>query len=393
MKKTIVRALLGVLAVSGEAAAQTEGRFHTGLLSWTPTLNLRDAGIDSNVYDEPIDPKRDTSAVFSPQVEGILRLTAADVRFGGSLDFVHFQRYTSERAVNSRGNVRMDLRGWRIRPFARGSFVDARERVNSELDVRARRADREAGGGVEIQVTPRAAVEVGGSFTQSTFRQGQMFRGVDLANRLNRESVGGNARLLYEVTPLTQFVVEGAASRDQFTLSPEYDANNARASAGVEFQPDALLKGKATVGFHRIEPVGALAFGFEGVHAAVDLGYVLLQRTRFDVRVARDTSYSFEAQPYFLQTIYGGQILHTLQERFDVFGLASWETLDYPGIPERRVEADTLEVTRYGGGVVVRPAVRLRITITYELTDRQARVSADRSYDRRRVYTNVTYGF
>ena len=393
MNRTCAFTLVAVVAMSGGAAAQTDSRFHTGVLNWTPTLSLREAGIDSNVFDEALDPKRDGSAILSPQVTGNLQLTAAEVRFEGGADFVYFHRYAAERSVNSRANVRMDLRGWRVRPFIGGSFLNARERVNSEIDVRARRGDREVATGLGIQLTARAALQVGGSFTQSTFRQGQIFHTVDLARRMNRESVAGNTRLLYELTPLTRLVVEGAASRDRFTLSPEYDADNLRGTAGVEFQPDALLKGRATIGFHRIEPIGALAFGFQGVTAQVQLGDILLQRTRFDVRIGRDTSYSVGPQPYFLRTIYGGEVLHTLLQRVDVFGLASWETLDYAAIPERFLTAHTLHVMRYGGGVAVRAAERVRVTITYDYTERDAPLAPERNYDRQRLYTTITYGF
>jgi len=393
MNRSLVVAVFALLALVADAGAQTDGRFRTGVVTWTPTLTLRDAGIDSNVYDEPIDPKEDRSAVFSPRIEGVAGLTAADVQFSGNVDFVYFQRYASERSVNHRGSVRVNLRGSRLRPFAAGSFLNSRERVNSEIDVRARRSDREASAGVAVQVTPRGVVEVGGTFNQSTFRQGEVFRGVDLAQRLNRESVAGDLRFLYELTSLTRLVFGATASRDHFTLSPAYDADNLRATAGVEFQPYALLKGRATVGYHQIKPRGDLGFGFDGVSASVELGYVLLQRTRFDVRVARDASYSFEAQPYFLQTLYGVEILHALFERLDVFASAAWETLDYPGIPERLLAANTLDVTRYGGGIAVRAAERIRVTLNYDIAERTGQLIPDRRYERRRLYTTITYGF
>lgn len=391
MKRTVL--LLLTLAVTpGVAAAQSDGRFHSGVLSWTPTITLRDAGVDTNVYDEASNPRRDHSAVFSPQVEGVLRFANADVRLGGSADFVYFRRFTSERSINGRGNGRIDFRLTRIKPFVGGGFVDARERVNSEIDVRARRTDRVLTAGAAIELTSRGALEVAGSFDSSAIRQGEMFRGVDLARRLNRESTAGSLKFKYAVTPLTRVIVEGSASRDRFTQSPEYDADNVGGRVGFEFEPDAVIKGRATVGFHRIEPVGSLAFAFEGVTAAVELGYVLLGRTRFDARIARDTSSSFEAQPYFLQTIYGGEILHNLVGPVDVIGRGSWETLDYPGIPERFLPEDQLKVTRYGGGVAIRPGERVRLTLNYEVIDRAAQ-QTDRTYDRRRLYTAVTYGF
>jgi hypothetical protein len=392
MKRTVLL-LLALAAMPGVAVAQNEGgRFHSGPFSWTPTITLRDAGVDSNVYDEASNPRRDQSATFSPQVEGVLKFAGADVRLGGSADFVYFQRYTSERSVNGRGNARIDFKLTRIKPFVAGGYVDARERVNSEIDVRARRTDRVLTAGAAIELTPRGALEIAGSFDATAIRQGEMFLGVNLANRLNRESTGGSLKFKYELTPLTRLVLEGSGSRDRFTLSPDYDADNLRGGIGFEFEPDAVIKGRATFGFHRIEPVGSLAFGFEGFTAAVELGYVLLGRTRFDARVARDTSSSFEAQPYFLQTIYGGEVLHNLVGPLDLIARGSWETLDYPGIPERFLPEDQLKVTRYGGGLAIRPGDRVRLTLNYEIIDRAAQ-QTDRTYDRRRLYTTLTYGF
>lgn len=392
MTRTLTLTLAGVLALSGGAAAQ-EPRFRSGAVSWTPTLTLRDAGTDSNVYDEARDPKSDASAVLAPNVEGLIDLAAADVRFTAGADFVYFQRYTAERSVNTRGSVRADVRGWRFKPFGRASFLDSRERVNSEIDVRARRADRAFGAGLGIQITPRGTLEVGGSFGTSSFRQGEFFRGVDLARRLNRESTGATLRFLYELTPLTRVVTEWSASRDRFTLSPAYDGDNLNGRVGVEFEPDALLKGRATIGFHRLEPLGELGLGFDGLTAGVELGYVLLQRTRFDIRASRDTSYSYEAQPYFLQTVYGGQVVHALVDWLDVIGQVSRETMDYPGIPERLIPTDTMNVRRYGGGAAIRPASRVRMALTYEYTERVSLLVPDRQYDRRRLYTTITYGF
>lgn len=392
MKRTLALMLLLLLVAAARASAQAEGRFHSGPLTWTPTLTLREAGFDSNVYDEPTNPKHDNSAVFSPQAEGALAFAHMDVRFGGSADYVYFQRYTRERSLNGRANARIDFNLSRITPYIGGGFVNARERVSSEIDVRARRTDHAASAGVGIALTPRGVLELDATFNATSIREGETFRGVNLAGRLNRESTGLQARVKYEVTPLTRFFVEGGASRDRFTLSPGYDADNLSGRAGFEFEPDAVLKGKATVGFHRIEPIGPLAFPFEGVTAAVELGYVLLGRTRFDTRIARDTSYSFEEQPYSLQTIYGGEILHNVFGPLDVIGRASWETLDYPGIPERNLPEDTLEITRYGGGLAIRPGTRVRLTLNYEVIDRVARL-VERTYGRRRLYTTVTYGF
>jgi hypothetical protein len=147
------------------------------------------------------------------------------------------------------------------------------------------------------------------------------------------------------------------------------------------------------VGYHGIRPQGALALGYDGLTAAVEVGYVLLGRTRLDARVLRETTQSIEAQPYYLGTTYGGEILHNLVGPIDVIGRASRELLEYPGIPERQIENDTLHLTRYGGGLAIRAADRLRFTINYEFATRRGVNVPLRNYDRTRAYTTITYGF
>jgi len=393
MNRTLTFAFLTFALFARVAAAQTEGRFQTGNVSWTPLLTLRDAGVDTNVYDEAADPKRDNLAIFSPQVDGTMTLGLGDVKFGGGADFVYFHRYTSERSINGRGTARLDLRFMRLKPFVSGGFLDSRDRLNSEIDSRSRRHDREAGAGLGLQVTSRATLEAAGRFKTSRYDEGETFLGIDLAQRLNRKTASASLGLRYEVTPLTQLVFEGAASQDRFTLSPSYDVDNLRFQAGVEFQPDAIISGRASFGIHRMEPRGVLAEGFNGATASVNISYVLLGRTRFNVQVARDTNFSVGEQPYFLQTIYGGDVLHNLAGPIDVIARASHETLDYPGIVDRGLAAYATRVRVYGGALAIRMGERSRITFNYETTDRLATQIPSIGYDRQRVYTTITYGF
>jgi hypothetical protein len=385
--------LLALLLVVLPRPAAAQARFHTGNFSWTPMVTLREAGLDTNVYDEAADPKRDNLAVVAPQVDGTLQLASATLVVGGAAEFVYFQRYTDERSFNKRGSARIEVPLSRIKPYGALSYADARERQNTEVDLRARRTDRQFTAGLGVQATNRAELELGLRGSDSRYESGEVFRGVDLATRLDHDTAGVLARLRYEVTPLTTFTVEGDASRDRFVRAPDYDIDNVRVLVGFEFAPDAVLQGKALVGYHEIRPQGALALGYDGLTAAVEVGYVLLGRTRLDARVLRETTQSIEAQPYYLRTTYGGEILHNLVGPIDVIGRASRELLEYPGIPERQIENDTLHLTRYGGGLAIRAADRLRFTINYEFATRRGVNVPLRNYDRTRAYTTITYGF
>jgi hypothetical protein len=356
-------------------------------------LTLHDAGLDTNVFDEHTDPKRDHVAVVSPQADGVLELGSASITMAGAAELVYFHRYADERSVNRSGSARIEVPLSRIRPFGGIAYRYARERQNSEIDLRALRTDRELSGGLGVSLTSRASLEFAGRRADNRFASGEVFHQVEVATRLNRDTTGAAARFRYDLTPLTALTFEGDASRDEFVLSPEYDADNLRASGGFIFSPDAIVKGRAVVGYHKVNPRGAAAVGYEGLTAAVDIGYVLLGRTRFDLRVLRDTNYSLEAQPFYVQTTYGGEVLHNLFGPVDVIARASRETLDYDSLPERLVVAHTLHLNRYGGAIAVRAADRMRLSINYEFAQRLGDLTPDRHYERKRVYTAVTYGF
>ena len=52
-----------------------------------------------------------------------------------------------------------------------------------------------------------------------------------------------------------------------------------------------------------------------------------------------------------------------------------------------------VRVNRYGGALAYQPGPHLQLTVNYEITKRDSERLAERRYERRRVYTNVTYGF
>ena len=182
-------------------------------------------------------------------------------------------------------------------------------------------------------------------------------------------------------------------SRDEFVLSPEFNGDNLRLNAGFHFSPDAVIKGRALVGYHKLNPRGAAAAGYDGLMTSVEIGYVLLGRTRFDGRILRDTSYSLEAQPFYVQTTYGGEVLHNLFGPVDLIGRASRERLDYQSLPDGSAAAYTMDVNRFGGAMAIRAAERVRLTLNYEFTERLGGPVADRNYERERLFTTISYGF
>lgn len=380
----------GILLVAHGAEAVAQDRFQTGPVAWTPVITLREAGIDTNMFDEASNPKRDTTAVLSPQVTATITLATMRLTTEGTADFVYFERYTSERGINGRGTARLDVPLSRLRPFVEAGYLSSKDRQGSEIDARVRRWQRDLGAGIGVQVTGRAVVEMSAHLSDARYAPEQ-FREVDLALRLSHESRGATGTLRYALSPLTQVVMDAGYIEDRFVFRPAQNTENLRANVGFAFAPDAIIRGRAAVGFRRITATGAEGLDSDAVTAAVDLSYVLLGRTRFGGRITRDRTYSIEA-PHFLQTTYGVDVLHELFGPFDLTVLTSREKLDYPTQLDRGLPGHVDLVWRYGGGLGIRGGDRFRIGFNFELTERDSAIP-ERGFDRRRVFTTVSYGF
>jgi hypothetical protein len=98
-----------------------------------PRVALTNAGIDTNVYNEPDeqDPESDFTATLTPSADLWLPMGSTWVFGTVREDLVWFKEFASERSINSRLRV-----GWLV-PLTRVAFdvsagwTDTRERVGS----------------------------------------------------------------------------------------------------------------------------------------------------------------------------------------------------------------------------------------------------------------------
>jgi hypothetical protein len=377
-------------ATPAGAAPAGGARFFTGHLEWTPKVNLPEAGLDSNVFGSATNPQDDWFAIFQPQVDARLPLGVADIAMQGGIDVVHFQRFTSERAVNRRFNSRATFLQTRFQPFAGVNLSVVKDRPNREFDQRARRSLREFTAGVVTGLTPRAKLELSAVRRSTLFNPGEQYRGIDLASQLNVVSNGGNAAIGIEITPFTSLLVGAGATRDEFTLR-DSRVDNLRGDIGVEFAPDAVIRGRAMFGYHRLTPSGAeSSTGFSGWESTVALSYTLRRRTRFDAQLNRGTNYSsLESRLFYVTTGGSIDIVHTLVGPLDLVLGGSLDQFAYAATPLLPSKLDRYDVVR--GGVSVRVGTSMRIGMNYA-QDRRRTPDARESFERHRVFTSISYG-
>jgi hypothetical protein len=198
----------------------------------------------------------------------------------------------------------------------------------------------------------------------------------------------------HELTPLTSLTLDVGRQQDRFDFSPLRDSDSTRVGFGVTFDPYALIRGSAQIGFRSFEPIVAGVPSYEGATANVNLSYVALGFTRLGVQATRDVQYSFEIdQPYYLQTGISGSIAQQIYGPLDVEGrigrqrLAYRDRADVPPALANRVDT----VRTFGGGIGYRLGDDLRMGFNLDHFRRTSDVF-DRQYDGLRFGTTVTYG-
>lgn len=399
MKKLVTFVLAIGLPVASAAqeptsAAITEvrrnARGHAGPFYFTPRLLVKELGVDSNVFNEAGEQKSDFTATVAPKLDvwvpvarrALLRTTFAP-------DMVWYAEYDTERSINPDVSARGEVYLSRITLFAEQSYTKTRQRFNYDVDSRSRHVAETTTAGVSIGLGPRLFLEIAGQQADVRYDAAAQFDGARLQTTLNRETQSIQIAAKHRLTPLTTLAARYDTRTDRFELSPHRNAESYRIMPGVEFKPQALIKGSAYVGYRefRASSAGFLP-GFNGIVADLGLSYTLLGMTSFGVTYQRDLTYSYsELQPFFVHTTIGASVRRALGERFDVLVSGDWHKYDY----RNALTADLDTLLRLDRTAVATANIGYRL-------NREARIGFGVTYVRRdspitsRQYENLRFG-
>ena len=413
-----VGALLFAWAIPLAAAAQSDApapiddvrqnsRLHVGPLYAKPTLQLKELGIDNNVYNTFGDQQlSDFTFTFMPKVDlsvpvakrAILQATTA-------ADLVWYAKYAGERSVDPQLKLRGQVFLRRLTVFGERGYVNTRQRPNQEIDVRARHVDEMLTAGVEVAVTPEMTVKVAGHQLSTRYEDAAEYDNTSLQRTLNRDTDGLEIKTLYRLTPLTSLAMRYDNFRDRFPLSPGRNSDSFKVMPGVEFKPRALISGNAYVGYRAFTPLDAAVLpDFKGLVAQLGLSYTLLGATTFGVSYNRDLTYSYdELQPFFIDDSVGASLRRALGRRFDALVSADRHAYDYKDRLNTRAttigDGPRIDPTRidttwnYAASIGYRVSREGRIAVGMSYWRRDSTTRVFRAYDNLRVGTTMTFGF
>jgi putative beta-barrel porin BBP2 len=398
-------ALVLVFAAAGAAQTPPPGdggpdpatvRVRMGPLWMNPTVSMPNVGIDTNVFNEPLhlNPKRDFTITAAPKTEFWLRMGRTWLSGVVAEEIVWYQTYASERAANDTYTI-----GWkaplnRVLMTTSATWLSTRSRPGFEIDARAARQEPQYSGSLELRGFAKTFLGVRGSWRQVRFDDAAVFKGSSLGDQLDRTGESAAITLRHELTPLTSITVSAGRSKERFTTALSRNSTTEDYSIALMFDPAALLKGNATIGYTVYKTESADLADYRGTTAAIALTYTLLGSTRFAGTITRDVEFSYDInQPYYVLTGGTLSIAQQVFGPFDVMARAGDRRLNYRSRagavvtnPDR-----TDRVQTYGGGFGIHLGPTLRLGFNLD-NERRTSVLTDREYEGLKYGSSITYG-
>jgi hypothetical protein len=332
----LVAAALVASALPASAAEREKkkrpGRFRVGPVYLTPKLQLKNAGVDTNVFNQRTDEIPDTSVVLSPTVLAAwpigrrLRLTGES-----HVDLNYFRRQSSERSTDFGGEGRAEVDVSRFTFFGAGGGGQSRQRFSIDVDQRVLRQERWGSTGVTVAATRRVSATVFG--TGHVYEYGSfVVRGVNIKENLDRNELTGTAQIRYVLSRRTTLVGSADAIEDRFLSQPRAASRVSRSYrylGGFEFGEKALIRGKLLAGIREF-PASSSAPSYRGPALATSLTLPLLHYGLGTVVAERDIYFALfpttlgpdRFRNTYVSTRFGGEAAVGLP--FALFGRANF---------------------------------------------------------------------
>jgi hypothetical protein len=363
---------------------------------WHPTAGITGFGYDSNVFNLPSDQpgSRQTGDWVASLAAGLAPIwNVGDVRIAADSDVVYnyFRTFATERGVDATASGRIDIPIARVRFHLGGGYANLRQRVNYEIDQRARRTEDDLNGGFDVALGGRTTIDLGVRRGVVRFADDDPLTQT-LRETLNRREQAATASVRYAMTPFTSLVVTGDRGMHRFDLSPGRNGNSSGLSGGLMLDSEAVIAGQALVGWRRITVNNPLIPTFSGLAWSGDLSTVLGTSTRLGAGSRRDVAFSSdELSPYYVQTSVGVGLTQALGDGWQIGAHADRVWLRYAHATVEIVPAYVEKVNVIGGQFGYRFPGGFRLGLEVESQQRRASTGAPgRAYRTLRTATVIT---
>ena len=292
--------------------------WHVGPFRIQPAIVLSNMGVDSNIYYTPVDPIKDYTLTVGPAVNVYLPIYRKLVLSAyGSPQYVYYAKTAQERTWNYyfTGSAALSLK----RVFLSFDWIysDARERWNTEVDIRPRRKEHGLGGSFLVQTSHRTSLSVG--YRQEKYDYENLdYQTFNVREQLNRKEQYVDLSAYYQVTSRTKFFLDFEHGLFNFDFADTAALKNSQSQAayvGVEFSPTGRIRGKARVGFKFFDVKNPGATDYQGVVGDAQVSVRLAKPLVVRATYVRDVNFSlWYTNAYYLgSTIGPGVSLYVLR--------------------------------------------------------------------------------
>lgn len=289
--------------------AWEEAAWKLGPFRVQPYLFLRNAGYDSNVYHQP-EPVPDYWFTVGPGFDVYLPVKKK-LLFQAyvSPQYVYFKETTRERTWNHYFNSRVHLLFNKFLVSAGFGLSDARERWDTEIDIRPRRKEESIFASVLWQKSKKTSFAVSTRRARYDYESIEFYR-FNLRDRLNRDEIYVTATAFYQMTYRMRGFVEGEYGYFDFEnpLSRR-DAESRAVYGGFEFSPFGRIRGRLRLGYKELMPLDEGMADYKGLVGDTSVSILFLRNLAVRGAYRRDVRFSlWYENPYYLENWAGGGV-------------------------------------------------------------------------------------
>jgi hypothetical protein len=279
-----------------------------------PSLVISNAGVDSNVLYSPNEPIKDFTITAGPAGTVYVPIHRKFVLSAyGSPQYVWYSKTDRERTWNYYFNGAAQLSLKNVFFSLEGNYSDARERWNTEIDIRPRRKEEGYGGSVLVKAAWKTSFSLGYRTVKYDYQSVIYGDSFDVRERLNRKESYANFSMFYQASTQRRFFLEFEYGLYQFDFATQAAIGNSRsgaAYAGLEFSPlGPRVRGRIRVGYKKFDVRNPEGADYQGVVGDSQLWVRLAKPFVIRGSYVRDVRFSLWYQnPYYVESRPGAGI-------------------------------------------------------------------------------------
>lgn len=378
-----------------------EAPWHFGPLRIQPMLVISNAGVDSNIYYSPSDPVKDFTLTAGPAATVYVPIhRRLVIQAYGTPQYVWYSKTERERTWNYYFNGAVSLSLRNIFFSVEGRYSDARERWNTEIDIRPRRKEEGYGGSMLVKTSRKTSFELGYRTADYDYESVEAEGGFNVRERLNRTESYATMSVFYLASSQRRFFVDLEYGEFDFQVEGQSALKDSRSGAaylGLEFSPlGRRVRGRARLGYKKFDLRNPEGEDFQGITGDGQISVRLARPFVVRGSYVRDVRFSlWYNSAYYVESRPGAGVSFYLTGFLRLDYNYSFGRNDYPAPQE--VEPG-VEVKRrddydiHSAGIYVRiwKSTALGFVASRWLRDS----NLDREDDKRWFYgVNLTYEF